>query len=118
VAICDSHGTKGEGFGHEAQGQGRHRHRHQPQYRRRHRRGAGGQGAAIVAVDANAANAKDCAGYINGTQRRAIAVTCDVTDAVNRAPEFMMSKQLIAERARVDAAKLADPRVALKEVRP
>ncbi len=38
-------------------------------------------------------------------------------DAVNRAPEFMMSKQLIAERARVDAAKLADPRVALKEIR-
>ena len=38
------------------------------------------EGAAIVAVDANAANAKDCAGYINSTQGRAIAVTCDVAD--------------------------------------
>jgi len=42
--------------------------------------GLAAEGAAIVAVDANAANAKDCAGYINGTQGRAIAVTCDVTD--------------------------------------
>jgi 3-phenylpropionate/trans-cinnamate dioxygenase ferredoxin reductase subunit len=38
-------------------------------------------------------------------------------DAVNRAPEFMMSKQLIAERARVDPAKLGDEQVAMKEVR-
>ena len=38
-------------------------------------------------------------------------------DAVNRAPEFMMSKQLIAERSRVDPAKLSDERVAMKDVR-
>jgi 3-phenylpropionate/trans-cinnamate dioxygenase ferredoxin reductase subunit len=38
-------------------------------------------------------------------------------DAVNRAPEFMMSKQLIAERSRVDPAKLGDERVAMKDVR-
>jgi 3-phenylpropionate/trans-cinnamate dioxygenase ferredoxin reductase subunit len=38
-------------------------------------------------------------------------------DAVNRAPEFMMSKQLIAERSRVDPSKLGDERVAMKDVR-
>jgi 3-phenylpropionate/trans-cinnamate dioxygenase ferredoxin reductase component len=38
-------------------------------------------------------------------------------DAVNRTPEFMMSKQLIAEHARLDAAKLRDERVAMKDVR-
>jgi 3-phenylpropionate/trans-cinnamate dioxygenase ferredoxin reductase subunit len=38
-------------------------------------------------------------------------------DAVNRAPEFMMSKQLIAERALVDREKLDDEQVAMKEVR-
>ncbi|HEY4890541.1 MAG TPA: SDR family oxidoreductase [Reyranella sp.] len=42
--------------------------------------GLAAEGAAIVAVDANPANAKDCAGYINGTGGRAIGVTCDVTD--------------------------------------
>ena len=38
-------------------------------------------------------------------------------DAVNRAPEFMVSKQLIADRARPDATKLADERVAVKDLR-
>jgi 3-phenylpropionate/trans-cinnamate dioxygenase ferredoxin reductase component len=38
-------------------------------------------------------------------------------DAVNRAPEFMMSKQLIAERARPDPARLRDERVAVKELK-
>ncbi len=37
-------------------------------------------GAAIVAVDARAENAADCARYINGTGGRAIGVTADVTD--------------------------------------
>jgi NAD(P)-dependent dehydrogenase (short-subunit alcohol dehydrogenase family) len=37
-------------------------------------------GAAIVAVDANAGNADDCAGYLSRTGGRAIAVTADVTD--------------------------------------
>jgi 3-phenylpropionate/trans-cinnamate dioxygenase ferredoxin reductase subunit len=35
---------------------------------------------------------------------------------VNRAPEFMMSKQLIAERARLDPARLRDERVAVKDL--
>ena len=38
-------------------------------------------------------------------------------DAVNRAPEFMLSKQLIADRARPDPTKLADERVAVKDLR-
>lgn len=38
-------------------------------------------------------------------------------DAVNRAPEFMMSKQLIAERAKIDPARLADEGVAMKDMR-
>jgi 3-phenylpropionate/trans-cinnamate dioxygenase ferredoxin reductase subunit len=38
-------------------------------------------------------------------------------DAVNRAPEFMMSKQLIAERARLDPARLRDERVAVKDLK-
>ena len=37
-------------------------------------------GAAIVAVDLRAANADDCAAYINRTGGRAIGITCDVTD--------------------------------------
>ena len=36
-------------------------------------------GAAVVAVDANAANAADCASYIAGTGARAIGVTADVS---------------------------------------
>jgi len=36
-------------------------------------------------------------------------------DAVNRAPEFMMSKQLIADRARLDPAKLRDETVAVRD---
>jgi len=38
------------------------------------------EGAAIVAVDARAANANDCAGYIGKTGGRAIGLVCDVTD--------------------------------------
>jgi NAD(P)-dependent dehydrogenase (short-subunit alcohol dehydrogenase family) len=42
--------------------------------------GLAAEGAAIVAVDANPANAKDCAAYIKSNGGRAIGVTCDVTD--------------------------------------
>jgi len=42
--------------------------------------GLAAEGAAIVAVDANPANAKDCAAYIKGSGGRAIGVACDVTD--------------------------------------
>ena len=38
-------------------------------------------------------------------------------DAVNRAPEFMMSKQLIADRARLDPAKLRDETVAVRDLK-
>jgi NAD(P)-dependent dehydrogenase (short-subunit alcohol dehydrogenase family) len=38
------------------------------------------EGAAIVAVDANEANAKDCANYIKKTGGRALGLVCDVTD--------------------------------------
>lgn len=38
-------------------------------------------------------------------------------DAMNRAAEFMMSKVLVGARARVDAAKLADEQVAVKDCR-
>jgi len=38
-------------------------------------------------------------------------------DAVNRAPEFMVSKQLIAERARLDPARLRDEGVAVKDLK-
>src|ERR1700730_12138520 len=42
--------------------------------------GLAAEGAAIVALDSNPANAKDCAAYIKGNGGRAIGVTCDVTD--------------------------------------
>ncbi|MFO1083412.1 MAG: FAD-dependent oxidoreductase [Reyranellaceae bacterium] len=38
-------------------------------------------------------------------------------DAMNRPAEFMMSKVLVGARARVDAARLADERVAVKDCR-
>jgi NAD(P)-dependent dehydrogenase (short-subunit alcohol dehydrogenase family) len=38
------------------------------------------EGAAVVTVDANPANAKDCADYLKSTGGRALAITCDVTD--------------------------------------
>ena len=38
------------------------------------------EGAAVVAVDANAANAKDCANYLRANGGRALPATCDVTD--------------------------------------
>ncbi|KCZ53278.1 hypothetical protein HY29_03415 [Hyphomonas beringensis] len=50
-------------------------------------------GARIVAVDADADNANDCANYINANGGEALALVCDVTDetqvvqAVNRAAE-------------------------------
>jgi 3-phenylpropionate/trans-cinnamate dioxygenase ferredoxin reductase component len=48
--------------------------------------------------------------YLRGTTLLAV-------DAVNRAPEFMMSKLLIAERAAVDPSRLGDERVAMKDMR-
>jgi NAD(P)-dependent dehydrogenase (short-subunit alcohol dehydrogenase family) len=42
--------------------------------------GLAAEGAAIVAVDANPANAKDCAAYLKKTGGRALGLVCDVTD--------------------------------------
>jgi NAD(P)-dependent dehydrogenase (short-subunit alcohol dehydrogenase family) len=42
--------------------------------------GLAAEGAVIVAVDANPANAKDCASYIKKTGGRALGLVCDVTD--------------------------------------
>jgi len=50
-----------------------------------------------------------CAFYLQG--RRVLAV-----DTVNRVPEFMVAKRLVAERIEIDAARLADETVALKDL--
>ena len=42
--------------------------------------GLAAEGAAIVAVDADPANASDCAKYIQSVGGRALGVVCDVTD--------------------------------------
>ena len=42
--------------------------------------GLAAEGAAIVAVDANEANARDCASYLKSQGGRAIGLTCDVAD--------------------------------------
>ena len=42
--------------------------------------GLAAEGAIIVAVDARADNANDCANYINRTGGRALGLVCDVTD--------------------------------------
>ena len=61
------------------------------------------------------------AAQLPGTAAKHFAGLSDLilvaVDAVNRAPEFMMSKQLIAERSRVNPSKLGDERVAMKDVR-
>src|SRR6478735_4999001 len=38
------------------------------------------EGAAVVSVDASAANANDCAAYIRSIGGKALGITCDVTD--------------------------------------
>jgi NAD(P)-dependent dehydrogenase (short-subunit alcohol dehydrogenase family) len=42
--------------------------------------GLAAEGAALVCVDASAANATDCASYLTSTGGKALAITCDVTD--------------------------------------
>ncbi|MPZ35025.1 MAG: SDR family oxidoreductase [Rhodospirillales bacterium] len=42
--------------------------------------GLAAEGASLVCVDASIANATDCAKYIASTGRKAIGITCDVTD--------------------------------------
>lgn len=45
------------------------------------------------------------------------AGTLIAVDAINRAPEFMMSRQLIGERAKIDPARLGDEGVTMKDMR-
>ena len=42
--------------------------------------GLAAEGAAIVAIDAKAENARDCANYIKSIGGRALGLTCDITD--------------------------------------
>lgn len=42
--------------------------------------GLAAEGAIVVAVDADAANANDCAAYLEKTGNRALGIACDVTD--------------------------------------
>jgi NAD(P)-dependent dehydrogenase (short-subunit alcohol dehydrogenase family) len=64
-------------------------------------------GAAIVAIDARAENAADCARYVNGVGGRAIAVTADVTDeaqvkaAVNAAAEAFGKVDILVNNAAI-----------------
>jgi len=47
--------------------------------------------------------------HLNGDQLQSV-------EAINSPPEFMMGRQLIGARKRIDKAKLADPAVSMKEV--
>jgi NAD(P)-dependent dehydrogenase (short-subunit alcohol dehydrogenase family) len=64
-------------------------------------------GAAIVAVDARAENAADCARHVNDTGGRAIAVTADVADeaqvkaAVNAAVEAFGKVDILVNNAAI-----------------
>ena len=42
--------------------------------------GLAAEGAALICVDASAANATDCANYLKSTGGKALGITCDVTD--------------------------------------
>ncbi len=69
--------------------------------------GLAAAGAAIVAVDARAENATDCARYVNRTGGRAIAVTADVADeaqvraAVNAAVEAFGKVDILVNNAAI-----------------
>lgn len=67
--------------------------------------GLAAEGCAIVAVDALAANADDCAAAINAAGGRAIGITCDVIDeaqvkaAVARAVEELGAVDILVNNA-------------------
>ena len=42
--------------------------------------------------------------------------TVIAVDAVNRAPEFMMSKQLVHKKTKLDPARIADESIKVKEI--
>jgi 3-phenylpropionate/trans-cinnamate dioxygenase ferredoxin reductase subunit len=60
-------------------------------------------------VRGDVANARFAVFHLKGELLQAV-------EAVNAPPEFMAGKQLIAKRTPVDATKLADPSVSMKEV--
>lgn len=62
-----------------------------------------------VLLRGDPATAKFAVFHLKGDQVQAV-------EAVNAPPEFMMGKMLIANRKPVDAGKLADPTVSMKEV--
>lgn len=69
------------------------------------------QGYEQVALRGDPATRSFCAFYLREGQVIA-------ADAVNRAPEFLVAKTLVAERVRADAAQLADESAPLKTLLP
>lgn len=62
-----------------------------------------------IVVRGDPATAKFAVFHLKGNQVQAV-------EAINAPPEFMMGKQLIANRKPVDPARLADPTISMKEV--
>ena len=62
-----------------------------------------------VLVRGDPATAKFAVFHLKGDQVQSV-------ESINSPPEFMMGKQLIGSRRRVDTAKLADPSISMKEV--
>jgi 3-phenylpropionate/trans-cinnamate dioxygenase ferredoxin reductase subunit len=62
-----------------------------------------------VLVRGEPASGKFAVFHLKGDQLQSV-------EAINSPPEFMMGKQLILNRKRIDKAKLADPSVSMKEV--
>ncbi|ACG76628.1 ferredoxin reductase [Phenylobacterium zucineum HLK1] len=62
-----------------------------------------------IVVRGDPATAKFAVFHLKGSQVQAV-------EAINAPPEFMMGKQLIANRKPVDPARLADPTISMKEV--
>jgi len=62
-----------------------------------------------IVVRGDPASAKFAVFHLKGDQLQSV-------EAINAPPEFMMGRQLIGNRKRIDKAKLADPSVSMKEV--
>ena len=62
-----------------------------------------------IVVRGDPASAKFAVFHLKGDQLQSV-------EAINAPPEFMMGRQLIGNRKRVDKGKLADPSVSMKEV--
>jgi 3-phenylpropionate/trans-cinnamate dioxygenase ferredoxin reductase subunit len=62
-----------------------------------------------IVVRGDPASGKFAVFHLNGDQLQSV-------EAINAPPEFMMGRQLIGNRKRVDKRKLADPTVSMKEV--